>query len=94
VRDHPAPDRRTCSRSQAVIDEAVADRLTEREVDFLRHVARGLTNSEIGERLTLSPLTVKTHVSRMLTKLQLRDRAQLVVLAYESGMVVAGHGHE
>ena len=82
------------SRPRAGTTDAVADRLTEREVDVLRHVARGLTNNEIAERLTLSPLTVKTHVSRMLTKLQLRDRAQLVVLAYESGLVVAGHGQE
>ena len=82
------------SRPQAVTADAVADRLTEREVDVLRHVARGLTNSEIAERLTVSPLTVKTHVSRMLTKLQLRDRAQLVVLAYESGLIVAGHGQD
>jgi DNA-binding NarL/FixJ family response regulator len=80
------------SRPPAVTADAVAERLTEREVDVLRHVGRGLTNSEIAEQLTLSPLTVKTHVSRMLTKLQLRDRAQLVVLAYESGLIVAGHG--
>jgi DNA-binding NarL/FixJ family response regulator len=73
----------------AVTPDAVAGRLTEREVDVLRYVARGLTNSEIAERLTLSPLTVKTHVSRMLTKLHLRDRAQLVMVAYESGLVVA-----
>ena len=82
------------SRPQPVASDAVADRLTEREVDVLRHVARGLTNSEIAERLTVSPLTVKPHVSRMLTKLQLRDRAQLVVLAYESGLIVAGHGQD
>ena len=80
------------ARPQTVTADAVAERLTEREVDVLRKVARGLTNSEIAEQLTLSPLTIKTHVSRMLTKLQLRDRAQLVVLAYESGLVVAGHG--
>ena len=81
------------SRPRAVTTaQAVAEQLTEREVDVLRYVARGLTNSEIAERLTLSPLTVKTHVSRMLTKLRLRDRAQLVMLAYESGLVVAGSG--
>ena len=82
------------SRPPAGTADTVADRLTEREVDVLRHVARGLTNSEIAERLTVSPLTVKTHVSRMLTKLQLRDRTQLVVLAYERGLIVAGHGQD
>jgi DNA-binding NarL/FixJ family response regulator len=79
-----------CARpSRAVPDASVAD-LTEREVDVLRLVGRGLSNAEIADTLVLSPLTVKTHVSRMLTKLSLRDRAQLVVLAYESGLIVAG----
>jgi DNA-binding NarL/FixJ family response regulator len=72
--------------------DALAGHLTGREVDVLRLVARGLTNTEIAEWLTLSPLTVKTHVSRILTKLQARDRAQLVMLAYESGLVVPGDG--
>ncbi|OLF17479.1 response regulator [Actinophytocola xanthii] len=61
--------------------------LTEREREVLALVAAGLSNDEIAERLVLSPATAKTHVSRILTKLDSRDRAQLVVLAYESGVV-------
>ncbi|WP_415855096.1 response regulator transcription factor, partial [Sinomonas sp. G460-2] len=53
-------------------------------------VGQGLNNAEIGERLYITPLTAKTHVSRAMTKLGLRDRAQLVVLAYESGLVRPG----
>ena len=59
-------------------------------VEVLRLVARGLSNAELARELTLSPLTTKTHVSRILTKLGLRDRAQLVVAAYESGLVTPG----
>ncbi|MQY04092.1 response regulator [Actinomadura macrotermitis] len=61
--------------------------LTEREGEVMRLVAAGLSNDEIAARLTLSPATAKTHVSRIMTKLDVRDRSQLVVLAYESGMV-------
>jgi DNA-binding NarL/FixJ family response regulator len=69
---------------------SLAGHLTEREVEVPRLVARGLSNAEIARELTLSPLTTKTHVSRILTKPGLRDRAQLVVAAYESGLVTPG----
>jgi DNA-binding NarL/FixJ family response regulator len=65
-------------------------RLTEREREVLALVAQGLSNEEIAVRLYLSPLTTKTHVSHIMTKLGARDRAQLVVIAYESGLVVPG----
>jgi DNA-binding NarL/FixJ family response regulator len=65
-------------------------RLTEREREILGLVAEGLSNDEIAVRLYLSPLTTKTHVSRILAKLDARDRAQLVVIAYESGLVIPG----
>jgi DNA-binding NarL/FixJ family response regulator len=65
-------------------------RLTEREREVLALVAQGLSNEELAGRLYLSPLTTKTHVSHIMTKLGVRDRAQLVVIAYESGLVVPG----
>ena len=58
-----------------------------RELEVLGLVARGSTNREIAEALYLSPLTVETHVSRILTKLRARDRVQLVVIAYQAGLV-------
>jgi len=63
------------------------DQLTEREREVLALVGAGLSNDEIASRLTVSPATAKTHVSRAMTKLGARDRAQLVVYAYEAGLV-------
>jgi DNA-binding NarL/FixJ family response regulator len=68
----------------------VLESLTERETAVLRLVARGLSNTDIADDLFLSEATVKTYVSRLLTKLDRRDRVQLAVLAYETGLVVAG----
>jgi DNA-binding NarL/FixJ family response regulator len=65
--------------------------LTAREREAVVLVAQGLSNDEIADRMRISPLTAKTHVNRAMTKLHARDRAQLVVLAYESGLVVPGH---
>ncbi|MGX5680252.1 response regulator transcription factor [Schumannella luteola] len=64
--------------------------ITEREREVLALVGQGLTNEEIGRELFLSPLTAKTHVSRIMSKLGARDRVQLVVLAYETGLVRPG----
>jgi DNA-binding NarL/FixJ family response regulator len=66
--------------------------LTEREREVVCLVAAGLSNEEIATKLTVSPLTVKTHVSRAMTKLYARDRAQLVVLAFENGLVARPAG--
>ncbi len=66
---------------------AELDALTERELEILALVAQGLSNNEIAEELVISPATSKTHVSRVMIKLHARDRAQLVVMAYECGLV-------
>lgn len=66
------------------------DELTEREREVVALVGEGLSNTEIAERLFLSPATAKTHVSRAMNKLRVRDRAQMVVIAYESGLVRPG----
>jgi DNA-binding NarL/FixJ family response regulator len=79
------PERTPAAEGLAGLEE-----LTAREREVLALVATGLSNQEIAERLVVSPLTSKTHVSRVLMKTGARDRAQLVMLAYESGLVVAG----
>jgi DNA-binding NarL/FixJ family response regulator len=66
------------------------DHLTDREIEVLRHVARGMSNAEVAGALHLSEATVKTHMTRVLAKLGLRDRAQAVVAAYESGLIQPG----
>jgi len=78
----PAPDR--------AVPADLAD-LTDREREILAAVGRGLSNTEIGAELFISPATAKTHVGRVLQKLGARDRAQLVVIAYETGLVTP-HG--
>ncbi|WP_309115482.1 response regulator transcription factor [Saccharothrix sp.] len=70
---------------------AVLDQLTNREREAVVLVARGLSNDEIADHMVITPLTAKTHVNRAMTKLHARDRAQLVVLAYESGLVTPGN---
>lgn len=71
-------------------DASILSAITEREREVLALVGQGLTNDEIGRQLFLSPLTAKTHVSRIMSKLAARDRVQLVVIAYETGLVSPG----
>ena len=79
----------TAGTSPAIPADRLAD-LTTREREMMTLAAHGLSNDQIAERLFLSPLTVKTHINRAMMKLAVRDRAQLVVLAYQSGLVRPG----
>ena len=92
----PSVTRRLLDRfAQTVVEppepSPVLGTLTDRELDVLRLMARAMSNSEIAVELGVSETTVKTHVGHVLGKLGLRDRVQAVVLAYESGLVRAGH---
>jgi DNA-binding NarL/FixJ family response regulator len=78
------------SRARAPRPTRQLDALTDREREVMALVAEGLSNDEIAERLVVSPATAKTHVSRAMVKLSARDRAQLVVFAYEAGLVRPG----
>jgi DNA-binding NarL/FixJ family response regulator len=78
------------SHAKEAGSSATLEQLTEREREVMALVAEGLSNEEIAQRLFVSPATAKTHVSRAMVKLRARDRAQLVVFAYESGLVRPG----
>jgi DNA-binding NarL/FixJ family response regulator len=78
------------AHAKGVRSDAELERLTEREREVMALVAEGLSNGDIAERLFVSPATAKTHVSRAMSKLGARDRAQLVVIAYETGLVQPG----
>jgi len=80
------PARTAAAGGRCTID-LLARVLTEREREVLTMVARGLSNAEIAEELTISPATAKTHVAHLLTKLDARDRIQLVIMAYQSGLI-------
>ncbi|MGY1644416.1 response regulator [Geodermatophilus sp. SYSU D00703] len=82
--------RSLADRLRAAVDDTPLQALTEREREVLALVGRGRSNEEIAHELFLSPATARTYVSRLLTKLDARDRARLVVLAYETGLVVPG----
>ena len=87
LRQRPAPSDVAGRPAPAPDRGAELPELTPREREVLALVGRGMSNQEIAAHLVLSPLTAKTHVSRLFTKLGARDRAQLVVLAYEAGLV-------
>ncbi|WP_171172137.1 response regulator transcription factor [Streptomyces sp. I05A-00742] len=85
-----------CRRPQSGARTVPADldELTARELDVLELITRGLTNAEIARDLRIRPATVKTHIAHLFDKLGVRDRVQLVIVGYESGMVVAGGSGE
>jgi DNA-binding NarL/FixJ family response regulator len=83
-------ERFTALPAPAQTDASALAALTDREREVLTLVARGLSNAELAERIHVSPATAKTHVGHLLTKLGARDRAQLVMLAYETGLVAPG----
>jgi DNA-binding NarL/FixJ family response regulator len=91
----PQITRRLVERFAAARPEApqALGELTERELEVLRLIARGLSNAEIADELVISLATAKTHVGRILMKLGLRDRVQAVVVAYEAGVVRPGEGN-
>lgn len=78
------------SRRKSRFDGSIIDDLTEREREILSMVGRGMSNEEIASYLVISPATVRTHVGRVMAKIDAHDRAQLVVAAYESGLVKPG----
>jgi DNA-binding NarL/FixJ family response regulator len=78
------------TRAREPVDSQDMERLTDREREVVALVAEGLSNDQIADRLFMSPATAKTHVSRSMIKLGARDRAQLVVFAYEAGLVRPG----
>jgi DNA-binding NarL/FixJ family response regulator len=80
----------TTTAATPSIPDGTLDDLTTRERELMTLAAHGLSNDQIAERLFLSPLTVKTHINRAMMKLAVRDRAQLVVLAYQTGVVRPG----
>ncbi len=77
------------ARPAAAVSTTALEHLTPREREVVALVGQGLSNDEIAERMVISPTTAKTHVSRAMTKVHARDRAQLVVFAYETGLVLA-----
>jgi DNA-binding NarL/FixJ family response regulator len=80
-----------CARADPTTSAPLTERLSERELDVVQRIARGMSNAEIASDLYLAETTIKSHVARTLTKLRLRDRVQIVVYAYENGLIRPGH---